>query len=699
MKLNIYCGIRSIGWNITDENKVIAYGVKRVNVDFDSYYAFIAGLPVAKRIDRRMKRQARRNLWRYKTRRAKLMSLLKADGFEYRGKSMSRQELNTAREASCMGKIPDHIIGRVLLDIQRKRGYKSLRGVDDTGDSDYLKIIETHENALKDYDTVGSYLNSLKTCKNVILRRETYEREFYRICETQGINPERYYGAIFHQRPLKKGKIGYCRCEPRRKVTHASNPVYQEFRVLRDVNNIEIFDIENNQIEISGEHRRKFLDILFSGKDLTKAGCLKIMGIKKPAQYKWYSGKSISGNIWGKLNKPEPYALWQDLISATDNDKLINILVNKGYSPEKASELANYDIKGIGYADYSEKAIKKLIPILKQGKTLSEAIMEVFGKVDFGADTALRNVVLEQVHASCSSLIKAIKNKHEISELQIEIDSLLKKGNKARKALASSKRRAEKDKAELDRRIIEAEAEPTEYNRKKLRHWDETGGICPYFPENKIELEDLFTDKYNLDHVVPKSKLFDFSDENLVLCPADENFEKMRTTGRDFVEKHGKISEYCETVNSLKISESKKALLLMREQDIPNDYISRSAGTDYNTRCFLALHTDARCIPNKLVNMYSKKWYANPYDENDVRQSLVKSFVIANMSGETVKYFDNIREHTHEQTSAGAYDLRYEIPLPDLENVPVFCPKTKFFRRTKHGYIARFALHEETVFG
>jgi hypothetical protein len=40
-------------------------------VDFESYYAFIAGLPAAKRIDRRMKRQMRR---------AKLEKLLKTDG-------------------------------------------------------------------------------------------------------------------------------------------------------------------------------------------------------------------------------------------------------------------------------------------------------------------------------------------------------------------------------------------------------------------------------------------------------------------------------------------------------------------------------------------------------------------------------------------------------------------------------------------
>jgi CRISPR/Cas system Type II protein with McrA/HNH and RuvC-like nuclease domain len=302
--LNIYCGIRSIGWNVTDAGEVIDFGVKRVNVDFDSYYAFIAGLPVAKRIDRRMKRQARRNLWRWKTRREKLTKLLKTDGMmpekekmQWDRKTLNNWRDHVARYTLCDSK---QLIGRVLLDLQTKRGYKSMRGVDDTGDSEYLKSIEMHENALKDYPTVGAYLNSLNSTKNVILRRETYEAEFYRICKVQGIDPERYYGAIFMQRPLKKGKIAFCRLEANRKVTHQSNPMYQKFRILRDAANIEIFDNENNLVEITDEHRKSFIRQLQSGKDLTKAGALKIMGIKKSANYTWYSGKAISGDIWGK---------------------------------------------------------------------------------------------------------------------------------------------------------------------------------------------------------------------------------------------------------------------------------------------------------------------------------------------------------------------------------------------------------------
>ena len=298
---NVYCGVRSIGWNVTENGVVIDYGVKRVNVDFDSYYAYVAGLPVPKRIDRRMKRSMRRNLWRYKTRREKLKKLLVTDGM-YPGEEfleMDRKGLNALRGSAYVGEsLTKEQIGRVLMDIQRKRGYKSMRGVDDTGDSEYLKEIELHETTRLNYASVGDYLNSLPTNKNVILRRETYEEEYFKICEKQGVDPMRYYDAIFRQRPLKKGKIAFCKCERNRKVTHQSNPLYQRFRILRDVNSIELFDAENNEVEITGEHRAMWLDYLWNGKDLTKAGALKMMGIKKPSLYKWYMGKSIAGNVW-----------------------------------------------------------------------------------------------------------------------------------------------------------------------------------------------------------------------------------------------------------------------------------------------------------------------------------------------------------------------------------------------------------------
>src|SRR5690606_26564544 len=78
MKLNIYIGLRAIAYIITEGVNVVKHGIKRVNISFDNYYEFLAGQTVTKRINKRMKAQARRNLWRYKSRKSNLKKLLKS---------------------------------------------------------------------------------------------------------------------------------------------------------------------------------------------------------------------------------------------------------------------------------------------------------------------------------------------------------------------------------------------------------------------------------------------------------------------------------------------------------------------------------------------------------------------------------------------------------------------------------------------
>ncbi len=707
MKANVYCGLRSIGWCLTNENnEVVKHGVKRVNIDFDSYYQFLSGQQIAKRIDRRMKRTARRNLWRYKTRRHKLVELLKKKGMYPTIENLSDKQLFELRSRATKEILSPTEIGRVLLHLSRKRGYKSQRGVDETGASEYLKEIQMHEQALQNFSTVSEYLMTLDSAKDVIIRRETYLKEFELICQMQNLDYKLFFDAIYFQRPLKKGKIGNCKYEKNRKVTHYTNPIFQEFRIWRDVMNIEIFDRQGDEVEIDFEIREKLVGLLKEGFDITKAKVLKYLGITKPASYTWFSGKAISGDYLGKIFKnytessydSMPHDVWQDLISATETHILSTILDRKyGFFDEMREELLEINISSAGHSDISVKAITKLLPHLQSGMKLKEAVMHVYGKVDFEDSVHLRNVVLEQVFKSAESLISELKKYYEIDSLQLEIDSLLKMGNKSRKALSSGKRKSEKTNKEATA-IVKQYADATDYNLKKYRLWLQFEKQSPYEPGKEIPLDELFTEKYNLDHVVPKSKLMEFSENNLVLCPKTLNENKNRTLGFDFAKETGIEESYLNLIESLKtLPERKRQLLLMTEDKIPTDWVSSNAGTDYNTKCFLTLHKNTVCIPNKLINMFAKKWYAE-FPENDVRNSLIKALTIANMSEGTLTYFDNIKKATTDTASAKAYDLQPVVKINDL-HCNIYVPRIKFFRKTSYGYTSRFNLHKETVYG
>jgi len=676
MKLSIYVNLRSIGWVVTDINKVVAKGIKRVMVDYDNYYEFIAGLPVSKRANRRSKRTARRNLWRYKSRRQRLARYLKKHGM-VQDRIYHLDEMLKLRVKALSEKLNPNELAAVFLSLQKKRGYKNMRGLANSETSEYLGKIQGHENKLKNYRTVAEYLLlNFDSSKNIIFTRESYENEFNAICIAQGINDKKLFDLIYFQRPLSRGKISNCPLEKNRKVCHYSHPDYQYFRILRDVNNIFIQNSNFEDLDIPWELRRKWVSKLMSGQNLTKAACCKDLGIKKSTSYVWKSGKQIQGNILSIIDNDKE--LWQDLFSATEDIKL-RLLLESKYPDKDINRLMDIDFNSAGWGEYSHKAIMKLIPLLEEGMKLKETILEVYGIVDMKDNLSLRNLIVEQHYDSYISLIESVKSKYNISKTAVEISHLLKSGNKSRKEIAKSRRKEQK-----------RDATYTDYQHALLALYEEFGGKSPYEPDKEISKEELF-ENYNIDHIVPKSKLFEHGKINQCLCRKDLNELKGSLTGVEFARKLGIVNEYYRFIDNSKISEQKKWFMVMQTGDIPNNYIG---AYDYITRCFA---TKANyVIPNKIINKYYRDWKWNIHADNDVRNSLAKAFIIANFDVSIIDYFNNLKDLP--QQPVGRYDLNPEIQI-DTSGVIPYLPRIKFYRNTKFGKMPRFQLHDESNLG
>jgi len=676
MKLSIYVNLRSIGWIVTNEQMVIARGIKRVNVEFDNYYEFIAGLPVSKRANRRGKRTARCNLWRYKSRRQNLTKYLYKLGM-VQNKDYSLQDILKLRVKALSEKLQPNELAAVFLALQKKRGYKNMRGLENSEKSEYLAEIKMHEENLKNYRSIAEYLLlNFESVKNIIFTRESYESEFNAICKVQGIEDKKLFNLIYFQRPLLRGKIANCTLEKNRKVCHYSHPDYQYFRILRDVNNIYIQNSNFIDVEITPDVRDRWVRKLMSGQNLTKAACCKDLFIKKSTGYVWKSGKQIQGNILAEIDNN--FELWQELFSATDDTKLRK-LIEKKYPDADIDKLMDLDFNSAGWGEYSHKAIIKLIPYLENGMKLKEAILNVYGIVEMTDDVHLRNLIVEQHYDSYISLIDAIKNKFTITETAIEISHFLKSGNKSRKAMASGKRKE----AKRDNKY-------TDYQHALLALHEEFVGRSPYEPDKEISKEELF-EKYNIDHIVPKSKIFEHGKINQCLCRKDLNEKKSAMTGMEFAKQLGIESEYRKFVDNAKISEQKKRFMLIETADIPNNYIQTE---DYITRCF-ATKADY-VIPNKIINKYYKDWEVNIYSDNDIRNTLVRAYIIANFDKSTIDYFNNLKDLPNQ--SVGRYNIKQEISFDYQEPVP-YLPRIKYYRNTKFGKIPRFQLHDESNLG
>lgn len=233
---------------------------------------------------------------------------------------------------------------------------------------------------------------------------------------------------IFYQRPLrsKKSTVGNCSLEfrPSRdekgqlvfidgkpaiyplKAAPRSNPYYQEFRLWKWMHDLRIFKKEDETDRTSEflgsiEQKEKLFEYLNNQKEITQEKLLKFLlsqqGLKgkqlnlESAAIRWnyvegkiYPGNETRAMILGRLNKfhdqPEVFLdneklhhLWHIIYSINDKEafgKALRSFANRyDLNPDNFYEAFKKTPPfESSYGSYSEKAIKKFLPLLRLGK-------------------------------------------------------------------------------------------------------------------------------------------------------------------------------------------------------------------------------------------------------------------------------------------------------------------------------------------
>ncbi len=137
--LGLDLGTTSIGWahiiegNTSEESQIIQIGARVNPLTTDEQTNFEKGKPVSVNADRTLKRGMRRNLDRYQLRRQNLIeallsaSIITNDAILAEDGKRTTFETWRLRAKSVTEKIEKTEIARVLLAINKKRGYKSSR--------------------------------------------------------------------------------------------------------------------------------------------------------------------------------------------------------------------------------------------------------------------------------------------------------------------------------------------------------------------------------------------------------------------------------------------------------------------------------------------------------------------------------------------------------------------------------------------
>ena len=642
---------------------------------------------------------------------------------------------------------------------------------------------------------------------------------------------------ILYQRPLKTKKSLIANCQYEKiigkdgkpygvKCISRTHPLFEEFRVWQWISNLRIYkrqDIVNGKLEIDNDITNEifsltewdsFFEWLCDKAEINMEECLSYPGFKLTknkkdkytTNYRWnyvedkpytcfpFKSKLLSNlNKVGvqNLNEKQIDNLWQIYYSISSKNELSKALLTfcqKNYPNINSEDFKEIMIKMPAfpkeYGSYSQKAIKKLLPLMRCGKYWNENDIDtatkeriqklIDGEFDENIKTKIRdkvsfikieeyqglpvwaacyvvynrhseagdntkwktpsdidkyisefrhnslnNPIVEQVVLETLKTVKDIWTTYgKPNEIHIELGRELKKTAKERENLTKQNAVNEQTNLRIKAMLLEffnpefkienvrpyspsqqelfriyedgalnsgteipdyindtikkyAQADKSKWpsTQEVLRYkcWLEQKYLSPY-TGRAIPLGKLFTEEYQIEHVIPKARYFDDSFNNKVICEASVNALKDCMLGYEFISHcHGRKLE-----NGIEILSVEKYEKFVKEhyssnpykmknmllEDIPDSFISRQMN-------------DSRYISKLMLYLLS----------NIVREDDEDSVVSKNVISVTGSVTNRLK------SDWGLNDVWNSILLPRFERMNQLDQDNKYTAISKEGHL------------
>ncbi|MGG4042333.1 type II CRISPR RNA-guided endonuclease Cas9 [Bacillus smithii] len=534
--------------------------------------------------------------------------------------------------------------------------------------SEFLKNIEENQSILAQYRSVGEMIvkdskfayhkrNKLDSYSNMIAR-DDLEREIKLIFEKQREfnNPvcterleEKYLNIWSSQRPFAskediEKKVGFCTFEPKEKRAPKATYTFQSFIVWEHINKLRLVspdetraltEIERNLLykqafsknKMTYYDIRKLLnlsdDIHFKGLLYDPKSSLKqIENIRFLELDSYHKIRKCIENVYGKdgirmFNETDidtfGYALTifkddEDIVAylqneyVTKNGKRVCNLANKVYDKPLIDELLNLSFSK--FAHLSMKAIRNILPYMKQGEIYSKAC-ELAGYNFTGpkkkektlllpAIPNIANPVVMRALTQARKVVNAIIKKYGSPvSIHIELARELSHSFDERKKIQKDQTENRKKNETAIKQLIEYELtkNPTGLDIVKFKLWSEQQGRSMY-SLNPIELERLLEPGYvEVDHILPYSRSLDDSYANKVLVLTKENREKGNHTPVEYLglgsERWIKFETFVLTNNQFSKRKKQNLLRLRYEETEEKEFKERNLNdTRYISKFF-----------------------------------------------------------------------------------------------------------------
>lgn len=344
--------------------------------------------------------------------------------------------------------------------------------------------------------------------------------------------------------------------------------------------------------------------------------CFAALGIKDSLfEFTWdFEDPSMIAN-------QDSYELWHLLYSYEDDssntglDSLNTVLMEKyGFAPSHTGIMSNVTFEK-DYASLSARAMRKILPYLEDGMVYSDAATaagfnhswsvtkeenlkrELKDQLEILTKNSLRNPIVEKILNQMINVVNAILKEPTLGrpdEIRIELARELKQTAKQRADATTQIAKATREHEEF-REIIKREfglpyVSKRDLIKYKLYRELKSNGYKTLYSNTYIKPDELFSKKFDIEHIIPQSVRLDDSFSNKTIELRDVNIEKGNQTAIDYCELKGNEVLFKNTVQTLAnipdgISPRKMQKLFTKIEDVSNDFNERDKNnTGYISR-------------------------------------------------------------------------------------------------------------------
>lgn len=646
--LGLDIGIASVGWAMVEideeENpiRLIDFGVRiferaEVPKTGDS-------LAMARRLARSVRRLTRRRTHRLLRARRLLKreGVLQAADFDENGliKSLPNTPWQL-RAAALDRKLMPLEWSAVLLHLIKHRGYLSqrknegetadkelgalLKGVADNAHTLQTGDFRTPaELALNKFEKESGHIRNQRGDYSHTFSRKDLQAELNLLFEKQKefSNPhvsdslkEGIETLLMAQRPALSGDavqkmLGHCTFEPAEPKAAKNTYTAERFIWLTKLNNLRILE-QGSERPLTDTERATLMDEPYRKSKLTYAQARKLLDLDDTAFFKGlrygkdnaeastlmemkaYHAISRALEKEGLKDKKSPLRLSPELqdeigtaFSLFKTDEDITGRLKDRVQPEILEALLKH-ISFDKFVQISLKALRRIVPLMEQGKRYDEACAEIYGD-HYGKKNAeekiylppipadeIRNPVVLRALSQARKVINGVVRRYgSPARIHIETAREVGKSFKDRKEIEKRQEENRKDREKAAAKFREYfpnfVGEPKSKDILKLRLYEQQHGKCLYSGK-EIDLGRLNEKGYvEIDHALPFSRTWDDSFNNKVLVLGSENQNKGNQTPYEYFNGKDNSREWQEfkaRVETSRFPRSKKQRILLQKFD------------------------------------------------------------------------------------------------------------------------------------